>query len=241
MKTIKSFALIILALFFAGNLSAQTADEIIAKYLDAIGGKDMLSKITSIHQEGTLSVMGSDGVMKTTTLNGKGMRQDIDIMGATISSCFTDKEGWSINPMAGSTSAEAMPDAQYKAGKDQIFIGGPFINMAQTGDKAELIGKEKVGTADAYKIKVTTPDNISSMYYFDAQTNLLIQSSQDSEMQGQMVTNVMSYSDYKAVDGYTVPYKLDMDIAGGQLTMSIVITKIELNVPVDTKIFDKPL
>lgn len=242
MKPIKSITLITLALLFAGNIFGQTADEIIAKYIDAIGGKDKLTKITSVRAEGTLSVMGSEGTLKLTTLNGKGMRQDVDIMGSTITTCFNDKEGWSVNPLAGSYSAEAMPETLYKAGKDQIIVGGPFINLAETGNKAELIGKDSVGTNQVYKIKVTMPDGgIPAVYLFDVKTNLLVQATTETDMQGQLVDNVMTYSDYKSVDGYLMAYKMDMSLAGGQVTMNINLTKVELNVPVDTTLFAKPL
>jgi hypothetical protein len=240
MKTFKLSAILILALLLGGNVSAQTADEIIGKYLDAIGGKDKLNHITSLYMESTLDVMGMQGNMKMTTLNGKGMRQDIDIAGSVISSCFTDKEGWAVNPMAGSTTAETMPEAQYNAGKDQIYIGGPFINLAEKGSKAEFLGNETVANVNAFKIKVTKPDSTSSIFYFDPATSLLIQAVTMSEMQGQMVDNVMTYSDYKMADGYNVPYKYEMNMAGGQVSMLMQVTKVELNKPVDETIFAKP-
>jgi hypothetical protein len=240
MKTIRLFVLLTLAITFAGNVSAQTADEILGKYLEAIGGKEKLSKITSVYTESTLDVMGMQGTIKTTNLNGKGMRQDMDVAGNNIVSCYTDKAGWSINPMAGSSTAEDMPEAQYNSGKDQVFIGGPFINWAEKGYKAELIGSDSVANISAFKIKMTQPDNTSAVYYFDNHTYYLVRSVQQADMQGQLVDNIITYSDYKEADGYTMPYKMDMDIAGGQFTMSMSVTKVELNKPVDEKIFSKP-
>lgn len=240
MKTLKLFTLFILAFFFAGSVSAQTADEIIGKYLDAIGGKDKLSKITSLYVESTIDVMGSQGTIKSTTLNGKGMRQDIDIMGSVITSCYTDKGGWSVNPMAGSTTAEPMPETQYNSGKDGIFIGGQLINYAEKGYKAELIGNETVANVNAFKIKITQPDSSSAVYYFDPNTYYMIRSVQQAEMQGQMSDNIITFSDYKQTDGLTMPYKLEMDMAGGQFLMEMIITKAELNVPVEESIFALP-
>ncbi len=114
MKTYKSFALALIALFCAVAVSAQTADEIIGKYVQAIGGKDTLNKITSIYTESIMDVMGTQAAVKTTTLNGKGMKQEIDIMGSLMTTCYSDKGGWSINPMTGATLPEDMPEAQYK-------------------------------------------------------------------------------------------------------------------------------
>jgi hypothetical protein len=240
MKTYRSYAIAFIALFCSVAASAQTADEIISKYIQAIGGKDLLTKITSVYTESTLDVMGMQGAVKSTTLNGKGSRQDIDISGSAMITCYNDKGGWSVNPMAGSTSPEAMPEGQYNSGKDQIVVGAPFINYAEKGYTAELVGNETVGTVNANKVKLTAPDGNISIYLFDPNTFYLIKSVQMTEMQGQIIDNETTYSDYRQVEGFTAPYKLDSNIAGGQFQMSMTISKVELNKPVDETIFSMP-
>jgi hypothetical protein len=241
MKTLKSFAIAFTAIFCTVTVSAQTADEIISKYVEAVGGKDLLTKITSVYTESTMDIMGMQGNVKTTTLNGKGMRQDMDISGTTITTCYSDKGGWSINPMTGATSPEDMPTSQYNSGKDQIVIGAPFINYAEKGYKAELVGNEAVGTINAYKIKLTAPDSTSSVYFFDPATSYLVRTVEQMDMQGQMTDNEITLSDYRQVEGYAVPYKMDMNIAGGQFQMTMTVSKVELNKPVDETIFAKPI
>jgi hypothetical protein len=240
MKTFRSFAIAFAALFCATTISAQTADEIINKYVQAIGGKDLLSKITSVYTESSMDVMGMQAAVKSTTLNGKGMKQEIDVQGSLMITCLTDKGGWSINPMAGGTTPEDMPAGQYNSGKEQIVVGGPFVNFAEKGYKVELMGTEAVGAVNAFKIKMTSPDSISAVYFFDPNTFYLIKSLQETEMQGQKMDNEITYSDYKQADGYSMPYKMDMVIAGGQFTMTMAVTKVELNKPVDETIFAKP-
>ena len=240
MKTLKPFTLIFAALLCAVSSSAQSADEIISKYIQAIGGKEKLSTITSVYTESTMDVMGMQGTIKTTTLNGKGIRQDMDIMGSIISTCYTDKGGWSLNPMTGSYSAEAMPEQQYNSGKDQIHVGGQFLDYAEKEYTAELLGTDTVANVAAFKVRMIQPDSTSALYFFDSNTFFLVYSIQQSEMQGQMIDNVMTFSDYKEVEGYFMPYKIDMDMAGGQFTMAMTVTKVELNKPVNDTIFAMP-
>jgi len=154
--------------------------------------------------------------------------------------CLTDKGGWSINPMAGSTDPVDMPAEQYNSGKDQLVVGAPFVNFAEKGSKAELLGTEAVGAVNANKIKLTDSDNKSAVYFFDPATFYLIKSVQQSDNQGQMVENIITFSDYRTTDGYTMPYKMDMDMNGGQMTMTMTVTKVELNKPVDETFFSKP-
>jgi hypothetical protein len=238
MKTIRLIALSIIAFSFAANLLSQTADEIIGKYIQVIGGKERLNKITSVYTESTIEAMGAQGIIKSTTLNGKGMRTDIEIAGYNIISCYTDKEGWSINTMIGESSAKIMAPAQFNLGKDQIIIGGPFINYGEKGYKVELLGKDTV--INAYKIKFTSPDSVVSVCYFDTRTFYLLQAAYQSVAMGQIVESVTNYSDFRQVDGYTIPYKMELSLAGGQYINDMTVTKAELNKPVDELIFKKP-
>ena len=240
MKTIRLIALSTLAFSIGGNLLSQTADEIISNYIQVIGGKDRLSKITSVYTESTIEAAGAQGIIKSNTLNGKGMRTDIEIGGFNITSCYTDKGGWSINTMKGNNSAEIMPPAQYNLGKDQIIIGGPFINYAEKGYKVELLGTDTVAYVNSYKIKFTSPDSISSVYFFDTKTFYLIQAESQSVAVGQIVESITNYSDFRQTDGYTIPYKMELDLARGQYVNEMTVTKVELNKPVDELIFKKP-
>jgi len=228
-----------LLLFCGATLSAQTADEIIAKYLEVTGGKEKISQLTSMYMEGTIDVMGNSGPIKLTTLNGKGYKNEIEIQGSVIVSCFNEKEGWSVNPFMGGSSPETMPEAQYKMGREQIYIGAPFVFYADKGYKAELLGNESVGDVNAWKIKMTSPDNTAVLYFFDPATGYLIRGIQQMEMQGSTVDNVMTFSDYKDVAGFPQPHKMNMNM-GGQFEMTMSISKIEYNLSVDEAIFAKP-
>jgi hypothetical protein len=239
MKNFKSVLLLITVLFCGSFVSAQTADEIIAKYLQSMGGKEQISKVNSLYIEGTMDVMGNSGALKMTTLNGKGYKMDVEMMGSVITTCFNDKEGWTVNPMMGSTTPTVMPEIQYKAGKEQIFIGAPFLNYAEKGYKVELMGQEAVGDIQAWKIKMISPENNTVYYFFDSATGYMIRTIQQAEMQGTMVENVMTLSDYRVADGYAQFYKMVMNI-GGQFEMTMNIAKVEVNKTVDPAIFAKP-
>jgi hypothetical protein len=240
MKTYRTFAIAFIALFCAFTVSAQTADEIISNYVQAIGGKNVLSKLTSVYYEGIMDVMGMQIGLKNTILNGKGMKQEMNMMDSPMITCYNDKGGWSINPFTGSGSAEDMTADQYNAGKYNIFIGAPFVNYPENGYKAELAGNEPVADVNAYKIIFTTPEKVISTHYFDPNTFLLLKSIEQADMQGQMVDNAMTFSDYRGAEGYKMPYKIDMDMAGGQFLMTLTVNKVEVNVPVDDSLFVKP-
>jgi len=237
MKFVKQFLLLSTVIFSSAFLYSQTVDEIISKHIDAVGGKEKLSGITSLHMEHTAQFMGSDAPSTTTILNGKGFRNESEFNGQKVVRVYTDKGGWSINPFAGSDDPQAMPDEQYKAGEDEIYVE-PFFNYGERGSKAEFLGQEKAGDVNAYKIKLTNKDSSTSTYYIDPSTFYVIQVVSSTTMMGQELEVRSTLSDYKKTDyGLAVPQTIHVNI-GDQFTLTSKLNKIEVNQPVDPAIFE---
>jgi len=234
MKITKFLLVLLTAVFFGFSAKAQTADDIIGKYVDAIGGKDKLAQIKSIYTEASLNVMGSDNPASITLLVGKGYRTDAEVNGSKIVQCYTDKGGWNINPFAGSTDAAPMPDDQYQSGKDDIWVGGALLNYKANGYTAELLPKD----GNNYPIKITAGKKVT-IYYIDANTYLANKVTSTVSMQGQDANVVTTLSNYQKTDfGYLQAYKIDLDL--GQIQLSYTIKSVTVNKDIDPKIFDMP-
>ena len=234
MKITKFFLLLLTAASLGFAAKAQTADDIIGKYVDAIGGKDKLGQMKSVYTEATVNVMGSDNPASTTLLVGKGYRSEADINGSKIIQCYTDKGGWSINPFAGVTDAAPMPDDQYQAGKDDIWVGGSLLNYKANGYTVELLPKD----GNNYPVKITAGKQVTT-YFIDANTSLLNKITSTVSVQGQATDVTTAYSNYQKTDfGYLAPYKIDVDL--GQIQLAYTVKSIAVNKDVDSKIFDMP-
>ncbi len=227
-------------LLFVLPVQSQTADEIIGKYFEAIGGREKIGKIVSLYTEGTVQVNGMEMKVSSTTLNGKGMKQEMEIMGSKVISCYTDEGGWMVNPMTGSNAAVDMPEEQYQAGRDQIVIGSPLLDYAGKGYKAEMAGQE--GEPALFrKVRLTSPGGVVSEYWFNAETHLVDKIVQQGDMGDRQVNSTVTLSDYRETGGlYLQPYRMKVILDGGQGTVETAITKSEINLPVDPSIFRKP-
>jgi len=215
--------------------AAPTADEIVSKYVAAIGGKAAISQVKSMTMESSVQVMGNESPSTTTIVDGVGFKSETDINGAKIVTCFTDKGGWSVNPMAGVNNPTAMPDDVYNAGKGQINIGGGLYEYAAKGSKIEFMGKD----GNAYKIKLTSKEGVESTYLIDSTTYLVTSLRSKAKMQDQDVDVTTTFSDYRKSDfGYVIPYAIDIDF--GQFALSIAVKKVEMNQTIDPAIFAMP-
>ena len=236
MNLVKSGIVLLLGLAGISGARAQTADEIVNKYIDAIGGKAKLSQIKSAYILGTTQMMGNNAQSTTSILEGKGFRLEYEAAGQKVIQVFTDKGGWQVNPMMGSTTPQPLPEEMYKGSRGQIFITGPLYNYAEKGNKVELVGKE----GNDYKLKVSNQDSVETMLYIDGTSYYLTKLTRSMNFMGQSMDMTITFSNFKKTDfGVVFPYLTEINI-GGQFSITNTLDKIEINKPIDPAIFEMP-
>lgn len=235
MKTLtKSSFLLLSGFLVSGSLLAQSADDIVSKYVDAIGGRSVVSGVNSIIIESTVTVMGGDAPSKTYILSGKGFKNETDFNGSKIINCITDKGGWTINPMAGQATATPIPDDQLKSSKGSLQIGGPLFDYAAKGYKVELAGRD---TAD-FQLKLSG-NGANTTYYINAKTYLIDKMVNKVSANGQDIEISTSFHDYKKTDpGFVMPFTQEVNYP--QFSLAITHNKVDINKPIDPAIFDMP-
>lgn len=219
---------------------AQTAGEIIDKNIAALGGADKVAAVKTVQFDQNMNLMGTDMTGKVTTVIGQSSRTDITVMGQQITQVVDGDKGWAINPMAGGSGAQAIPDDQVKLQKANTYVIGTELATAKNNKyPVELVGKEKLNDKDVFNLKVTRPEGVVN-FYVDAATYQLAGSKATVSMQGQSGEVKSQYSNYKTIDGLTLPSTIELNTPAmpGSITMNL--TNIVLNPKVDTAIFAMP-
>jgi outer membrane lipoprotein-sorting protein len=88
---------------------------------------------------------------------------------------------------------------------------------------------------DAHKIKVTK-DGESSYRYYDAKTGYLIRTEATVEAQGQSITSVTDFSNYKEVNGIMIPYT--MKLTTGPQAFTFETKEVKINEGVTAEDFN---
>ncbi|MCS7035918.1 MAG: hypothetical protein RMJ33_13565 [Saprospiraceae bacterium] len=239
MKKVLAFALLVLlANAFA---QAQTADEIIAKYIAATGG-DNWKKVEAIRMEATITADAAPGMAigwSMTAVRDKATRMEVSIMGMSQVMAAKGDKGWSTNPFTGSTDPEPMTADQVKNLLEQADIDGTVIGYKDKGYTVEYVGKEDVEGTEAHKIRVNKGGKKVEYLFYDPKTFYEIKSIQVDEVDGQEVEVASVYSNFKEVGGIIIPHTMQQ-VNPMMGATTITITKVEFNPLVDMKIFDMP-
>lgn len=217
--------------------SGPTADEIVGKHIDAIGGADAWNKINSIRQEGNLQVQGADVDVTLTVVNGKGSRQDITVtaMGMSGYQIVTPTEGWNYMPFNGQMAPEAMTADDIAQNQDNLDAHGALVDYKAKGHSVEYLGKEDVEGTATYKLRLTLKGGKVQTLYIDPETYYVIRSTIKQTVNGQEIEQTTDLSNYeKLPEGIVVPKTITLPFG------DLIITKVEINGSVDENIFKKP-
>jgi len=223
----------------AGDL--KTADDVIEKYIEAMGGRKAMENAKTSRATGK-NTMGPGMEMPMIVEHkrpGK-VRIEFTFQGQTAVQAFDGETGWFVMPFMGKTTPEKMPPEQIDQFKSQADIDGPLVDYAKKGHKVELIGKEDLEGTDVYKLKVTQQDGAIEYYFLDAEHFLPIKIKGKREMQGSEVEFEATPGDYKEVGGLMLPHSMTNSVAGMPMKSTLTFEKIEINVDIPDSRFAMP-
>lgn len=254
----KKISLTLMSLLAGTLLWAQTADDVIAKYIDALGGSEKVKSIQSVYVE-TVAV-GPNGSEITSVIyrvQGKLFRSETDFGMGKFGMIVTDKGGWFSNPRNGG-AYEAAPAEMVASQQAEMECVSPLVDYAAKGYAAELVGTETIDGKTCYNIKLTNKAGKVTNYFIENKDWHLIRTSTKGSggmfgrgMGGgnrggngggqatapQEVVMNTDYSDFKKTkDGFVYASTITRPGMGGR-GMAATIEKIEINIAVDPKLY----
>jgi len=233
---------LVLTGMFAVSASAQTADEIVAKYLENIGGKAKVQAIQTVRATGRFNGGGGfeADVVDEAKRPGK-VRHDFMLQGFTRVIAYDGKNGWRVNPFGGKKDAETLGEEQLKQIVEQSDIEGPLVDYVSKGNKVEFVGREEYEGSDVFKLRVTLANGTVKHYFLDVDYYIPIKIETKQIIRGTEVEFETVLGDYKEVGGVYFPFSVENGRKGDQSRSVVTYKTIEVNVPIDDGRFSMPM
>ena len=206
----------------------DSADIIINKYIDAVGGKAKLEAIRTIYMEGSILARGQKNISKTWIVNDKESRNEFTSNGFNSWSIVRTDSAWSYNPRRGQKPPEPWPADRVKIARNGLDIAGPLVDYKEKGYTAEYKGIEQIEGSDTYKIEVKLNELVTKTYYIDLDSYLILRVRSKFTTPNRTSYSSTDYSNYqKTKDGYVFPMQM----------AELKYSKIEVNTDIDDRIF----
>jgi outer membrane lipoprotein-sorting protein len=231
-----AICLAILALV-APAAQAQTVDEIVAKNIEAKGGAGTLKSTTSVRTTGTGSMQGSEVTMTSFTKRPNLVRNEMSMAGQSMVMGSDGETVWMAAP--GLPAKVLPPGPQTESLKQTSQIDSPLLNYRERGTTIELGEPVTEGGRKLHHLIVRQKTGPVMHYFLDAATGLEAKMVIDVEEAGQQLKMEMRFSDFRTVEGRTVPYRMTQFVNGNQVS-EIKFEKIEFNVPMEDSLFRIP-
>ncbi|TDT41894.1 putative Zn-dependent peptidase [Maribacter spongiicola] len=198
--------------------SDVSAQSILEKYIEAIGGKSKLEGVNTLAMMAEAEMQGMKLNLNIKKTSSDQLMQDVQMMGNSVSKqVLNGDKGYMV--MQG--QRKDLEEKELQAIKKE---SAPFTELQLLSDDTiALEGMEMVGDKNTYKLKVG--ENKSAFY--DAETGLKLQEVTVTEMQGQQIASTSNFEDYKEVSGILFPYKI-MQTVGPQ-SFEFIVSEIKVN------------
>lgn len=211
----------------------MTVDQVLDKYIVAIGGKEKLMAVKDLTMNMAADAMGQTIEMKIIQ-KSPGKTYQAFIMGG-VAQQETILNGDKGKVTAGGQS-QPMPAEQVASSKEQSVL---FTEMQfkALGYEAKLAGTENLDGKNVFVVETTSPLGKKQTLFFDTKTYLKVkESSNVPGPNGQLQTVSTDLTDYREVEGILFPFGRKL-VGAAPIPLDLKITEIKVNSGVSDDLF----
>jgi hypothetical protein len=214
-----------------------TSDDIINKYINAIGGTAAIDKIKTRVMKG--SVVTANGQTISYEIHQTAPNKAYELFTAprgSMERAVNGETGWEKNPQGvHELVGQQLADLKLSL---QLFRN---LKLKEQFTRLRFGGKDKVGDRDAYVLNAGTADNRRERLYFDAETGLLLRRITFAQTMIGVIPEQIDFEDYRDVDGVKLPFTIRVSsVDPGNPISTRKFEEIKLNAPIDDSKFNMP-
>lgn len=213
-----------------------TSDQILAKYVDALGGQAAIDKMKTLVMKGTYAgVNGTPLPYEADLAAPDKFYINVTTPQGTVERGFDGKAGWDKSSRGVTELGNPVLDDL-----KTTFLFYRNIKLKEQFPQMRFGGRDKIGDRNVLVINGRTANNQRERLYFDAETGLLLRRLSFMETPIGVIPSQIDFEDYRDVDGVKVPFTVKVTSVEPGLVSTRRYTEIKLNAPVDDGKFNKP-
>src|SRR5438093_2626813 len=218
---------------------APSADQILDKYLEALGGAQRVASLTSLAAKGTTVGYGLDAEKRPVEIFAKAPNQRATIIQeekGTTTTIYDGRSGWIAAPNLPLPVLPLTGGELDGAGLDAVLSFPARIKQAFTRWRAGV--PVDIEDREAQVLQGTTAAGNVATLYFDSKSGLLVRIIRYARSPVDRLLTQIDYSDYRDVAGVKMPFRWNILWLDGRETVEL--TEVRPNVPIDNANFAKP-
>lgn len=200
------------------------AREVIARYVEAIGGRPAVERLPSRWERGRMEFASAGLAVRYevfTAPNRQASRSEMPGLGE-VRGGFDGAVAWVINPASGPMVLDGVALQQARQGADPEAPLHPDRYVAAL----ETVDDTVFGGARCWKVKVTTTWNEEYYEFFDAASGLLegaIRSQASAQGRVEITTQIL---EWRTVAGVRLPRVTRADMMGARIVNTVDTTEV---------------
>jgi hypothetical protein len=209
-------------------------DQLLDKYLAAVGGAEALQRITTRVQKGTLTAFGGQHFPVDVFAKAPGKRFSVmHLSNGESVTAFDGNQGWLSVP----GRLHIMSSAENAAARIDADLYFP-LHVKMLYQKFRVDAGEKIAGRDTYLVVGQSEGQPPLRLYLDKESGLLLRLVRYAETPLGRNPTQIDYADYREANGVKMPFRWTLSRPGNQFT--IQVEQVQQNVPVDDAKFTPP-
>ncbi len=197
----------------------NTPEEIIAKYIEAIGGKENVAKIKNLVMEMEAEFQGAEIKIKgISDQENKRLLQETSIMGNVAQRTVLVNGKGKMTAM-GQEQEVSEDMIQILQAQTYVFPESHYVSM---GYDLTYHGEESINGENSHAIVITTPNGQETMEYYSVASGLKLRTSSEQ-------TGDITYGDYTEVQGVKIPMALTIQNPMLPTALKTKVTSVKFN------------
>jgi hypothetical protein len=219
---------------------AQTADEIIAKNIQARGGLEKLKHLQTLRVSGKIAIGGFRATFVQENKRPFKVREEQIIQGMVGIDAYDGMTAWHVVPWEGRKDPDLISADDRKALLEDADIEGQLVDYRNKDHRAEYVGHDAVEGTDCYKIRLTLANGDVRYYYIDTDTFLELKIENETKIRGTVRYTETYFGDYEKVDGIYFPFAMEAGAKGDSDRLKLTVDKIAVNSTLPDSLFAMP-